>query len=91
MSSILKTVLDAVFSILPDSPFRGMVDSVVLDSDLLPFLNWFIPFDTCAGITSAWLGCILVYYLFVFVKKVVIDIILPKVMSVLGIALGAGE
>ena len=86
MMSILKTIINAVFSLLPDSPFRGMIDSVLYEFDLLPNLNWFLPFDICSQMTLVWLDCILIYYLFVMVKKIVIDIILPKVLSLISVA-----
>jgi hypothetical protein len=74
-------VVNAIFSILPDDPFKTIIDGVVYDVDYLPTLNWFLPFDICADLTLAWLSCILVYYLFVMVKKLVYDFVLQKVLS----------
>ncbi len=71
----------AIFSLLPDSPFQVMIDSVIFDKDFLPFLNWYVPFDICANMTLAWLDCIFFYYLFVMVKKIIYDFVLDKVIT----------
>lgn len=88
MLKIIKIIVDAVFNLLPDSPFQSMIDSVIFDKELLPFLNWFLPFDICAKMTLTWLGCILVYYTFVLVKKIVFDFIINKVIAGIAVALG---
>lgn len=87
MINLIKIIVFAIFSILPDSPFHAMVDSVIFGSDFLPFLNWYLPFDICASMTLSWLECVLLYYLFVMVKKVVYDFILNKVLSGISVAL----
>ena len=86
MLNLLKTIVTAIFSLLPDSPFQDMVDNVMVDMDFLPFLNWYVPFDICADMTLAWLACILSYYLFVMVKKIVYDFVLQKVISGIAVA-----
>lgn len=86
MINLIKIIVMAIFSLLPDSPFQSMCDSVIFDKDFLPFLNWYIPFDICATMTLSWLTCVLAYYTFVMVKKVVYDFILNKILA--GIAVG---
>lgn len=89
MLTVIKKLILAVFALLPDSPFPDMIDSILFEYDFLPCLNWFVPFDICAELMLTWLGCILIYYLFVMVKKVVVDFILGKVVSGISVALGA--
>ncbi len=81
MMSILYMIIEWVFSILPDSPFQSVVDGIVYEVDFLPQLNWFVPFDTCGDIFIVWLDCIVVYYVFVLVKKVVMDYLINIFMS----------
>lgn len=81
MITILKIIMIAIFEMLPTSPFPTMFDSVMVDSDLISTLNWFLPFDVCANMMLAWLDCILVYYAFVVVKKIVLDILVDKIIS----------
>lgn len=82
MFNIVKIIIIAIFNMLPDDPFRTLIDGVVYDIDFLPTLNWFLPFDICANLTLVWLDCILVYYLFVLVKKIVWDLIVRNLVSV---------
>lgn len=92
MITILKIIMIAIFEILPASPFQSMFDSAVLDSSLIETLNWFLPFDVCAGMMLTWLNCVLVYYAFVMIKKIVIDILLDKIISAAsGLAGAAGS
>lgn len=73
MISLLKLLFIAIFELLPTSPFQKMIDDMALDFDFLPYLNWFLPFDTCSVMMLVWLDCVLVYYGFVLVKKIVLD------------------
>lgn len=82
MINILKIIFIAIFELLPTSPFQVMFDQLMIDFDFLPYLNWFLPFDTCSIMMLAWLDCILVYYAFVLVKKIVVDFILEKIISI---------
>ncbi len=91
MINILKIIFIAIFELLPTSPFQVMFDQLMTDFDFLPYLNWFLPFDTCSVMMLAWLDCVLVYYAFVLTKKIVVDFVLQKVVSAgLTIAAGAG-
>lgn len=92
MITILKIIMIAIFEILPASPFQSMFDSAVLDSSLIETLNWFLPFDVCASMMLTWLNCILVYYAFVMIKKIVLDILIDKIISAAsGLAGAAGS
>lgn len=73
MVSIIKMLFIAIFNLLPESPFRALIDGVVVDNYYLPYLNWFLPFDICSTMMLAWLDCVLVYYAFVLTKKIVMD------------------
>lgn len=81
MINILKIIIIAIFEMLPTSPFPSMFDSAVVDSTFLAAMNWFLPFDICANMMLTWLNCILVYYAFVMIKKIVLDILVDKIIS----------
>lgn len=89
MVSILKMIFIAIFTLLPTSPFQAMFDELMVDFDYLPYLNWFLPFDICANMMLAWLDCVLVYYGFVMVKKIVIDILIDKIIGASAGLIGA--
>lgn len=86
MINLIQIVIIAIFEILPDSPFRAMFDELMIEFDFLPFLNWFLPFDICANMMLAWLDCILIYYFFVMVKKIVWDLIMSKLVTLGSVA-----
>lgn len=81
MIDIIKNLFSRLFDLLPDSPFQSFfgIDSEV--RQYLAYLNWVIPFDLFKDITLAWVGCILAYYVFVFVKKLVIDVVIGKIIA----------
>ena len=68
MTALLKIITMALYSILPSSPFRQFADTLN-EFDFLPYLNWFIPFDSCLKFTTIWCTSLLIYYNFAFVKK----------------------
>lgn len=57
VSGIGNKILD----ILPKSPFV-FLDANPQVSEILGFLNWFIPIDTMISMTEAWLTAIGIYY-----------------------------
>lgn len=89
MVSILKVLIIAIFELLPESPFPTMFDNAMANADFLAYLNWFLPFDICSNMMLAWLNCILIYYAFVIIKKIVLDILVDKIISVGGSIIGA--
>lgn len=88
MQKILFTIVSLIYNILPDSPFRTMIDGVVYEVDFLPTLNWFLPFDVCSKITLVWLDCILAYYVFEMVRKIVMDYLINKIFTGVSILKG---
>jgi len=60
--SLLKQALSWVVALLPDSPFKLIDNSPI--KDLLPYINWFIPFDFMVTTFTAWLVAIAVYYVY---------------------------
>lgn len=79
MIKLLTILILAIYNILPNSPFQTTVDGEIYKLDFLPYLNWFIPFDNCLKITSAWLLCIVTYYAFTFIKPFLIDKFINKI------------
>lgn len=70
MFKLIETVLMAIYGLLPDDPFKPMIDGMSGSSmPSLTLLNWFLPFDTCANVMLAWLACMVGYYVFNLVKK----------------------
>ena len=80
MLNLIKMLLMAVFELLPDDPFR--------DVDFLPTLNWFVPFDICSTMLLGWLDCIVAYYVFILVKKVVLDYVIDLAKNFTGALAG---
>lgn len=79
MINILKIILLKFFSILPDSPFQSALAD--MDLSFVPALNWFVPFDVCADITSVWLVCVLLYFVFMLVKGIISSLIHSKIIG----------
>lgn len=84
MLNLIRMLFMAVFELLPDDPFREVIDGIVYDVDFLPTLNWFVPFDICSEMLLGWLDCILAYYVFIVVKKIVLDYVIGLAKSVTG-------
>lgn len=94
MVNILKIIIIAIFELLPTSPFPTMFDSAIANADFLAYLNWFLPFDVASIMMLSWLDCVLIYYLFVLVKKIVMDILIDKILTYGGTlfaAIGVGS
>lgn len=53
-------IAQALLSLLPSSPFLWMM-SQIEEIDILGVINWFIPFDICAGFMNIWLVSVGVY------------------------------
>lgn len=81
MVNLLKLLILAIYEILPTSPFPAMFDNALADADFLSYLNWFLPFDICANMMLAWLDCLMVYYIFVFIKKILLDFTISKIIG----------
>lgn len=79
--ALLSLLITALYAILPTSPIQKAMAELNVDADMLAYLNWFIPFDNARDITLIWLNCILAYYVFTLVKKVVMDYIIGKLIA----------
>lgn len=60
----LVAVVNALVSILPDSPFSGFIDTMQssIGSELLGYVNYFLPISEFVSILSLWLSGVLLYY-----------------------------
>lgn len=59
----LNDCLLNLFALLPGSPFRAFVEFKD-NYKILGVLNFFIPFDICAGILEIWLGAVVSLYIY---------------------------
>lgn len=85
MIALLKWVVMTIYNILPDSPFSQMVENLELNQDFLQYLNWFLPLDIAGNMILAWLDCMLLYLLFLMVKKIIFNLIIKKISSMFNI------
>lgn len=55
-----------VIHLLPESPFVVLEDLAINEfwSDVLSFVNWFVPIGTMISITEVWLTGVAVYYVY---------------------------
>ncbi len=81
MVELIKAFFLSIYAKLPDSPFQTALAGEEYKLDFLPYLNFFVPFDTCLDITKAWLACILGYFAFMAVYKVVWNVIIGKIFA----------
>lgn len=81
MLKLISVLLIALYAILPTSPIQTAFADMQMDGQFLGWLNWFIPFDLASKITTTWLLCIVAYYAFTTVKKVVMNYIVDKLLS----------
>ncbi len=83
MLKLLSLLILALYAILPTSPIqKALADMETgMDVNMLAYLNWFIPFDNARDITLVWLNCILAYYVYQMVKKIVMDYIIGKLLA----------
>lgn len=79
--AFLSLIITALYAILPTSPIQKAVAELDMDVNTLAYINWFIPFDNARDITLIWLNCILAYYAFTLVKKIVMDYIIGKLIA----------
>ncbi len=83
MLKLLSLLILALYAILPTSPVqKALADMETgMDANMLAYLNWFVPFDNARDITLVWLNCILAYYVYQMVKKIVMDYIIGKLLA----------
>lgn len=63
MKEIIDTLLNAVYSVMPLSPFAPFVHSLE-QFPYLGMLNWFIPIRQFVVIGVAWCGAIFLWYFY---------------------------
>ena len=68
IGGVVNSLLSFVFSFLPTSPFKGMFE-VMVDNEILQYLNWFVPIGDFITILSVWLGAIVVFYSYQIVLR----------------------
>jgi hypothetical protein len=60
----IVTITDFLFQWLPDSPFKASIESIgsSFGSELLGYLNYFLPISEMAGFLALWIAGIAIYY-----------------------------
>lgn len=68
-------ILDVLISLLPNAPFAAMLATLSNDSGIpiLGYVNYFIPFKFCATCINIWLGCVLAYYIYKYLRQAIND------------------
>lgn len=79
MIKILTAILIQIINILPDSPFQTDLGGQIFMYELLPYVNWFIPFDNCLKLVRLWIPCVILYYTYGSVKGVIDELVLKKI------------
>lgn len=62
IAALLKQALSWVVALLPNSPFKLLDNSPI--RDILPYINWFVPFGFIVSTLELWLVAIAGYYLY---------------------------
>lgn len=65
---IFNSLASVVLSLLPQSPFRPIIDWFA-DLPFLGFLNWIFPVKACLTIGGLWLTSIAIFYLYSVVMR----------------------
>lgn len=63
----LGAVLNAIFSLLPPSPFTALDNSPI--ASYLPTINYFVPVSQIITISEVWLTGISAYYIYQIVLR----------------------
>lgn len=63
MGTFLQKIGEFLASVLPLSPFRGIIESIG-SFEYLSWLNWFFPVGECIVVMTAWVAVIGTYYLY---------------------------
>lgn len=61
--SLLNTVLSAIFSFLPKSPFTGVMEYIE-EIPYLKYICYFVPVADILSITTVWISAIAVFYIY---------------------------
>lgn len=68
MQDILFSLIEALQTVLPTSPFAEWIDAVG-ELPYLSWLNWFFPVGNCLKVMAAWLLCVGAFYLYSIVMR----------------------
>ena len=68
MNTLIQTLGKKILTLLPTSPFRGLIDSWVAPQ-YLGWLNWFMPVGTLITILNLWLAAITLFYLYSIIMR----------------------
>lgn len=60
----LRSVLGGLVSLLPHSPFEQFYSAFQVSSQLLGWVNWFVPVGVLLGVMAVWLVSIAAYYVY---------------------------
>ena len=66
---LFAAVLNIIFSLLPNSPFLSISTYSLSMNKYLANLSWLLPIKQMIAILIAWLGCMLIYYVYSVVMR----------------------
>ena len=61
INEVSSAIFNTIMALLPTSPFLNIKIPQEL-SDLMGYLNYYVPFSGMLTIGAAWISCILVFY-----------------------------
>jgi len=62
LGALLKNALNWVIQLLPNSPFKILDNTPI--KDILPYINWFVPFGFIVSTLELWLVAVGGFYLY---------------------------
>lgn len=68
ISEFLNRIVGFILQVLPDSPFTDAIDSIE-NSEVIGYINYFIPVGTMVGILTAWGVAIGVFYAYQMILR----------------------
>lgn len=68
MNELLNKFADMLMGVLPTSPFQQYIHAFS-NLPYLGYLNWFLPIGAFVKIGMAWLGVIIVFYLYSIIMR----------------------
>lgn len=67
----LVTVALNIINVFPASPLQPLIATLQSSavSEILGFVNWFVPIGTMIGILTGWLTCVAAYYVYQIILR----------------------
>lgn len=62
------SILAGIVFLLPKSPFQA-IDALTVGNDLLSSLAWLVPFPQIIALLEAWVGAIMLYYVYMAIMR----------------------